>query len=204
MPIVRWWSSMLLCLVLVSFVGCATHGDIVNLREDLTKELATTRSHLNERIDQAADQLEVKKKALQDQTQQVLADLKGQMHGLAGLHAKLKDLQAVDERQQKTLDDLKQQMVTITAGQAGLKDVQQQLEAARQAIQEAKHRLDAVQKDRARLHTLIQALEDNLLRSFKAEQTELRDRLKALDQSVKDLEHMGGVNTTPSVVTNKP
>ncbi|WP_447979397.1 hypothetical protein [Candidatus Nitrospira bockiana] len=195
-------SVLLLAVGLYS--GCATHGDVVNLREDVYKELAATRAHLNERVDLAADQLEAKKKALQEQTQQALADLKNQMSSLAGLHAKLKELQAQDERQQKALDDLKHQVVTLGAAQAGIKDLQQQAEVSRQAVAELRTRLDAVQKDRARLQQLIQVLEETFLRSLKAEQVELRDRLKALDQSVKDLEHAGLPTAAPTVVTTKP
>ena len=64
------------------------------------------------------------------------------------------------------------------------------IEASQQAVNETKNELEGVQKEKARLQGILNALETTLLRTLKSEQVELKDRLKLLDNSLKDLEHM--------------
>lgn len=196
----RWYRTLLLPAVLMlSAVSCASHGDLVALREELTGDLRATRAHVNERLDKALGELDTRRKAGEEQQQQALAEIKNQVQAVSAVQARLKDFQAYADRQQKTLDDIKQQIVTLTASHAGLRDLQQQVEAVRQALGELKARYEALQREKVRLQAVIQTLEDAMIASLKAEQAELRDRLKALDKSVKDLEQLA----TPTAAHSK-
>ncbi len=196
----QWCRTPLLPAVLMlSTIGCALHGDLVALREELTSDLKATRAHVNERLDKALGELDARRTAIEKQQQQALAEIKNQMQAVSAIQAKLKDLQAYEDRQQKTLDDVKQQIVTLTALHGEMRDLRQQLEAVRQALGEVKTRYEALQREQTRLHAAIQTFEEAMITSLKAEQAELRDRLKALDKSVKDLEHLA----TPTVTHSK-
>lgn len=88
----------------------------------------------------------------------------------------MKDIQASKDQQGQALATLHQKMRVI--------------EASQQAVNETKNELEGLQKEKARLQGILNALETTLLRTLKSEQVELKDRLKLLDNSVKDLEHM--------------
>ena len=85
-----------------------------------------------------------------------------------------------------------------------MKDLQQQLESLRQSQAELSTRIDAAQPEKARLQALLQTVEDTLLGALKSEQTGLRDRLKTVERSVKELEHASGTVSSPSPAVGKP
>lgn len=202
-----------------SLAGCATHGEVTSVRNELRRELASTRSFLNERIDQSAKdvadtrlrlaeeqqqalagvqgQIGAAKKKLEDEQRQALTGMQKQLEGASPLLAQVKELQQHQAKLQKTVDELSQQLGGLTTSQASLKDIQAQLEAAKQALADIRAKHDALRKDEARITASMQVYEQTLLKTLKSEQSGSRDRLKTLEGAVKDLEQVN-VNTAPA------
>ena len=198
--------------------GCATHGEVSSVRNELRRELASTRSFLNERIDHSgkdvADtrmrlseeqqqalavvqgQIGAAKKKLEEEQRQALAAFQKQLEGSAPLLAQMKEMQNQQAKLQKTVDELSQQLGGLKASQASLKDFQAQLEAAKLALGDIRAKHDALRKDEARITATMEVYEQTLLKTLKSEQSGSRDRLKTLEGVVKDLEQVN-VNTAP-------
>jgi DNA repair exonuclease SbcCD ATPase subunit len=113
---------------------------------------------------------------LHERLEQALGDMRQRLETVTAVQAKLKDIQASKDQHDQALATLHQKMRVI--------------EASQQAVNETKNELEGLQKEKARLQGILNALETTLLRTLKSEQVELKDRLKLLDNSVKDLEHM--------------
>lgn len=199
--------------------GCATHGEVVSLRDELRRDLASTRAFLNERIDQSSKevaesrqrlveeqqqmlagvqgQIGAAKKKLEEEQRQTLAGIQKQVEGAAPLLAQVKELQHHQAKLQKTVEELSQQLGGLKSSHASLKDIQTQLEAAKQALADIRAKHDALRKDEARITAAMQVYEQTLLKMLKSEQSGSRDRLKTLETAVKDLEQVN-VNTAPA------
>lgn len=202
-----------------SIAGCATHGEVTNLRNELRRDIASTRAFLNERIDQSSKEVGDTKQRLADEQQQALAGVQGQigaakkkleeeqrqalaafqkqLEGSAPLLAQMKETQNQQAKLQKTVDELSQQLGGLKASQASLKELQAQLEAAKLALADIRAKHDALRKDEARITASMQVYEQTFLKTLKSEQSGSRDRLKTLEGAVKDLEQVN-VNTAPA------
>lgn len=220
----RFCFSTCLGVVLVAslaggLAGCATHGEVVSLRDELRRDLASTRAFLNERIDQSSKevaesrqrlveeqqqmlagvqgQIGAAKKKLEEEQRQALAGIQKQVEGAAPLLAQVKELQNHQAKLQKTVDELSLQLGGLKSSHASLKDIQAQLEAAKHALADIRAKHDALRKDEARVTAAMQVYEQTLLKTLKSEQSGSRDRLKTLETAVKDLEQVN-VNTAPA------
>ena len=194
----RWTYREQLAVIALVVGGCASHGELVALREDVVHEFAKTRQQLNERVDKALVEWQTGNRVVEEQYLKSLAEVRTQLQGLVGVQGCLKDLQSHEGHSQRALDDLKQQLVNLTAAHATMKDLQQQLESLRQSQAELSTRIDAARREKARLHGLLQTVEDTLLEALKSGQTGLRGRLKTVERSVKELEHASGTMSSPS------
>lgn len=202
-----------------SIVGCATHGEVTSLRDELRRDIVSTRTFLNERIDQSSKEVAETMQRLADEQQQMLAGVQGQigaakkkleeeqrqtlsgvqkqLEGSAALLAQMKEIQNREAKLQKTVDELSQQLGGLKASHTSLKDLQAQLESAKQALADIRAKHDALRKDEARITAVMQVYEQTLLKTLKSEQSGSRDRLKTLETAVKDLEQVN-VNTAPA------
>jgi chromosome segregation ATPase len=159
-------------------VGCASHGELVTLREELQTSLSQTRAYLNERIDKAADQLQAAET----------------------IQHRLKELQTVQQRQQATLSELKQEVAKLDALQTAVKELKGQPEVLKRAIEELKAKTDLLSQELGRLHGSVRVWNDRFLQSLRTEQEELRHRLKTVDRSLHDLEAAGVPHHTKTAV----
>ena len=149
--------------------GCASHGELVSLRDEMQRGLSQTRSYLNERIDKAGAQLEA-------------AEV---------LQTRLKELQTVQQRQQTIISELRQELSKLDGLQAGLKDLKVQPEALKRAIEELKVKTDSISHELGSLRGIVRVWNDSLVQSMRVEQEGLRTRLKSLDRSLHDMETAG-------------
>ena len=161
--------GFVLIAMICGSLGCASHGELVSLREEMQRGLSQTRAYLNERIDKAGAQLEA-------------AEV---------LQTKLKELQAVQHRQQGTLSELKQELSKLDGLHAAVKDLKAQPEALKRAIDELKAKTDSTSQELGRLQGIVRVWNETLVQSGRLEQESLRARLKNLDRSIHDLEAVG-------------
>lgn len=220
----RFTGSMLLGVAILTGVGgslsgCATHGEVESLRNELRRDLAATRAFLNERIDQSSKDVTENRQRLAEEQQQMLANVQGQigaarkkleeeqrqalagiqkhLEGAAPLQVQLKEMQNHQARLQKSVDELSQQLGGLKASHTSLKEIQAQLDAAKHALAEIRAKHDALRRDEARITAAMQVYEQTLLKTLKSEQSGSRDRLKTLETAVKDLEQVN-VNAAPA------